>query len=67
METAVCKDKILYDCHPQWSIYSKNLILISRIFWTFPTFYINKLAIVGKLLWGFDMILQVWLINLLLH
>ena len=57
----------LYDCHSQWISYSKKFILNCRTHSIFPAFDIKKLAIVGKIFWRFDIILHIWLTNLLFH
>ena len=57
----------LYDWHPHWNSCSKNFILNSRTVSIFPALDIKKLAIVGKILWRFDIILHMWLIHLLFH
>ena len=63
----VCKKLIhvaiqfLHDCHLRWSGYLKSFIFN---FFSFPALEIKKLVFVDKILWRFDIILQIWLIHL---
>ena len=56
-----------YDCHPLLNSSSKIFILNSRTLSIFPALEIKKLALVGKILWCFDIIFHILLINSLFH
>ena len=57
----------LRDCHLQWNSYSKSFILNSRTLSIFPALEKKKLVFVGKILWRFNIMLHLWLINLFFH
>ena len=56
--------QFLHDRHLQWNCYSKSLILNSCTLSIFPALEIKKLVLLGKMLWRFNIIFHIWLINL---
>ena len=67
LKTTVCEDMIFIWLSPAMKQ------LLEKLYFEFPhalNFYFawhKKLAIVGNILWRFDIILHIWLIHLLFH
>ena len=49
----------------KWKSYSKKVILNSRTISIFPAIEVKKLVLLGKILRHFNIILHIWLVQLL--
>ena len=50
--------QFLHDCYLQWNSYSKSFIFNFCTFSNFPALEIKKIALVGKILWRFDIMVN---------